>query len=425
MAQEVMPLIPELTFSFSKEGSAETYYSVHYDKLPVLLLEAVKELSSSVSRQQSQINSLQVAVDNPQNLVGVTMKPDTNGYFVKFDEAAAISGDNVNGATFNTLANTFAEQFETEGDVSDFNDGELLCLNDEGLAEKCGTTTLNLVRPLGAVMKHPAVVGGKATATSVPVAMAGVMKVKVDPDSSAITTGDIITASDLSLGMGKKLMGAGYAFGRAMESSTGKTEVLVKLEVGYHQDVEYLAQTNTNMETLETLLSSSSSNPFTTSDATVSGNLAVLGDTTLSDLTVVNRASFGLIDLDTAKAEINSLATPLKFQTMALDQVEFEGGKIVMTPDGNLKVEGRITAKKFSVNNGDVAAASAGKAEIPIDQTEIIIPTNSLTDNSLIFATPDASPIAVSTEKIDNTKFKIKIANPAANVIKINWWVIN
>ena len=37
MSQEALPIIPELTFAFTNEGSLETYYGVHYDKLPVLL----------------------------------------------------------------------------------------------------------------------------------------------------------------------------------------------------------------------------------------------------------------------------------------------------------------------------------------------------------------------------------------------------
>ncbi len=51
MSQEVLPLIPELTYAFTSEGSSETYYGVHYDKLTVLLLGAIKE-------QQAQISNL-------------------------------------------------------------------------------------------------------------------------------------------------------------------------------------------------------------------------------------------------------------------------------------------------------------------------------------------------------------------------------
>ena len=51
MSQEILPLIPELTYAFTSEGSSETYYGVHYDKLTVLLLGAIKE-------QQAQIGNL-------------------------------------------------------------------------------------------------------------------------------------------------------------------------------------------------------------------------------------------------------------------------------------------------------------------------------------------------------------------------------
>ncbi|MBU4162416.1 tail fiber domain-containing protein, partial [Patescibacteria group bacterium] len=56
MAQEVLPVIPELTFAFTREGTEEKYYGVHYDKLGALLLGGIKE-------QQLQIEELKILLN--------------------------------------------------------------------------------------------------------------------------------------------------------------------------------------------------------------------------------------------------------------------------------------------------------------------------------------------------------------------------
>jgi len=54
-----LPLLPELTYSFKNEGSSEVYYGVHYDKLPVLLLNAIKELNLKVQSLEKRIEILE------------------------------------------------------------------------------------------------------------------------------------------------------------------------------------------------------------------------------------------------------------------------------------------------------------------------------------------------------------------------------
>jgi hypothetical protein len=44
LGDELVKIMPELTFTFSNGDSNETYYGVHYDKLPVLNIKAIQEL---------------------------------------------------------------------------------------------------------------------------------------------------------------------------------------------------------------------------------------------------------------------------------------------------------------------------------------------------------------------------------------------
>ncbi|PIZ63241.1 hypothetical protein COY16_02600, partial [Candidatus Roizmanbacteria bacterium CG_4_10_14_0_2_um_filter_39_13] len=85
MSQEVLPLIPELTFAFTNEGSPETYYGVHYDKLPVLIVGAVQEQQMQITNQNNRLTAAEtnIQLDQETGLVlnemgQVTAKSDPN-----------------------------------------------------------------------------------------------------------------------------------------------------------------------------------------------------------------------------------------------------------------------------------------------------------------------------------------------------------
>ena len=59
IAQEVLAVAPELTFEFTNEDDPNTYYSVHYDKLPALLIQAVKEQQTIIEELKTRITNLE------------------------------------------------------------------------------------------------------------------------------------------------------------------------------------------------------------------------------------------------------------------------------------------------------------------------------------------------------------------------------
>ena len=70
IAQELLDLAPELTFSFFKDDDpGETYYSVHYDKLSVLLLAGVKEQQKKIEDLTEEIASLASLVSNDEGQI--------------------------------------------------------------------------------------------------------------------------------------------------------------------------------------------------------------------------------------------------------------------------------------------------------------------------------------------------------------------
>jgi hypothetical protein len=53
------------------------------------------------------------------------------------------------------------------------------------------------------------------------------------------------------------------------------------------------------------------------------------------------------------------------------------------------------------------------------------VSTSALTDNSLIFVTPDGKAVPVGSQKLDEDTFKIILNNPSDTATKVNWWIIN
>ena len=103
---------------------------------------------------------------------------------------------------------------------------------------------------------------------------------------------------------------------------------------------------------------------------------------------------------------------------------------------GNMTVQQGISAHDVSTTRltltedknpttGETLGATAGKGEIAAGATTVQIKTATLHDNSLIFAVPDSTPVAVATKKIDANTIEVSIAAPLSGALKVNWWIVN
>ncbi len=173
--------------------------------------------------------------------------------------------------------------------------------------------------------------------------------------------------------------------------------------------------------------------------ATISGDLNVLGRTTLSDLSVTGNITNGLLSInglnDDGFAAINTSAGSLKLQSHGLYGLDILDGKIKITENGNITTKGEITVKKINTDKLNIAAdttsspsatlsTAAGSIIIPAGEISIDVNTSLLTTKSLIFATPD-QPIGIGARPKDNNTFSIKLQELQPNDVKVNWWIIN
>ncbi len=314
-----------------------------------------------------------------------------------------------------------------------------------------------------------------------PIALSGRVPVTVSAQNGAIHTGDFITASSLP-GVGMKAAHEGVIIGKALEDFSGSEKtgkILVAITVGWANpnliiDSEGMLQasaenasTPTSMPfplsihtPLQTQIASMSSqiqqvmdmsdrvallekelaiHPTSsqsalldTETATVSGTLSVLGRTLLSDVGITGKITAGLLTVNglditngNPAATINTTGSSLRLQSLELGGIDMLNGKITIDTAGNMHVNASLSAKKYIVDTSTTQTASAGKIIIPKGKTSIDITTNALTENSLIFATPDTTPVAVAKKQISPNTFSLTIAEPLSEDLRVDWWIVN
>jgi hypothetical protein len=215
-------------------------------------------------------------------------------------------------------------------------------------------------------------------------------------------------------------------------------------QIGQINDLsKQLAEMQKTLNINQTLQASKSAGWGLSSENTIlQGNLTIAGRTTLTDLGITGRITDGLLSINglddatgTPSATINTLSAPLKIQSLAINGVDFENGKLIIDTNGNLTVNANITANSITTDklnittdktatDSGVLNASTGSISLEAGQTNIDVQTTALTSKSLIFLTPNL-PVAVGYKLKNNNTFNIYLQEALKQNLKVNWWIIN
>jgi hypothetical protein len=163
-------------------------------------------------------------------------------------------------------------------------------------------------------------------------------------------------------------------------------------------------------------------------DSTLTDKLSVVSYATINELSVTGNITAGLLSikgLEDGNAAINTLNGDLKLQSDGLGGIDILDGKVSIDTEGNVTTTGEVIAKKYNVDTTDTLSASLGTIIVPSGETQITASTSALTSDSKIFATPQDSPVAISTKKTGANTFMIKIAEPQDENLRVNWWIVN
>ncbi|OGY24411.1 MAG: hypothetical protein A2172_01730 [Candidatus Woykebacteria bacterium RBG_13_40_15] len=247
---------------------------------------------------------------------------------------------------------------------------------------------------------------------AIPVALVGRVPVKVNGENGPIAVGDLITSSSTP-GVGMKATKAGYVIGRALTSFSGQGEGAVVAFV----NTQYADPANLEAEGNLLDLTDSSSTP--SAEATNSSSLKL--DT---ENNIVATLSSG-----TRFVWVNSLGKALAWIS---DTGEAFFEKVTALV-GNFQklIFGELVASKDSQN--------AGQASFEPDQTEVVIESEKVTEDSLIYVTAATKTDGISLyikEQRPGEGFTVALERSsgdlpneatasATQAIKFNWLIIN
>ncbi len=275
-----------------------------------------------------------------------------------------------------------------------------------------------------------------------PIALNGRVPVKVSQTSPAMKKGDFVTTST-DPGKAMKATQSGYVIGKALEDwAPGQETVMVFVNNTYYiadsaqnlasvpdpdtQDYSVLqtdlGSTKQQLEDLKTDFETYKAKVDSLTADQISGDslslkeLIVLEQTTLSDTVINGKLNIGGLTIDNTTNSIDALGT-LKLQSLALGNIEFQGGKALIDTNGEI-----------TVTKVNVSGASAGNDKIATGQTKITINTNLVTANSKIFVTAKSktgNQTLYTENVVASQSFDVAIENSYTGDITFDWWIIN
>ena len=245
------------------------------------------------------------------------------------------------------------------------------------------------------------------------VALSGRVPLNVDLVNGDINPGDPLTVSP-SIGKAMKANTSGMIVGRALEKVTkkdydaGKKTVMAIIQVNYWQPSTAVI---TTQNLITTDLSSSQID-----NLDITKELHVLGKTVLNETSILNKLTIaGTLTIDDNK--INTIGT-LQVQSLNMSNTEFQGAKIVMTTDGDMKILGTLEVGKITGSSEmrDSLIFAGG-------QTEYKVQMNWETSPKVIQITPTWNTSFWITD-LNEHGFTVHVNTPATEIKEIYWVAI-
>ena len=147
----------------------------------------------------------------------------------------------------------------------------------------------------------------------------------------------------------------------------------------------------------------------------------------MSDVNLTGDLMVGLVSISGMDTSINAIASKLKLQNeVGAGDIEAFGGKIVMTANGDVQVEGKITAKKFEIDTSKEDEAALGSATLSKGETQVVVKTKAVGQNSKIFiSTPPVEKIIGIIDKKEEESFTVGVTESFDRDIKFDWFIID
>jgi hypothetical protein len=456
IAQEVQPLMPELV-SVDPDG---------YEQLNTIAMTPM--IVKSIQEQQGQINKLQSLLPD----LNITSTGQINVNYNVSDEVLVSLGysgskNEIESATYN-LTDSIGNIINHIGQFSELTSAKI----KTGLLSATNVVTKNMVAeniisPKATIDKltvTTATISGTLTAQNI-------QTTEVDTQN--------LTAQDATV--------SGTLYANNIISSEGSFGDLMTSKISSLRD-ELKNIVNTKIATESALLAESHdwSASVASDSAQISGDLSlsnnlivgaklmVNGDTQLANAFISGTFTAGEIAIKDNIIETTN--TALYIQPSKTGSIHIMGDTLVIADNGDVTITGNVTVngslfanliKADEIQTNKLTAAdltsdkvniatdsastiiatdtdinlatssakltsnaTAGTATLPAGKTDLIISTDKLTANSMVYLTPVGSTqnqvLYIKNKVTDsNHYFTIALDNPLSQDVQINWWIIN
>ena len=171
----------------------------------------------------------------------------------------------------------------------------------------------------------------------------------------------------------------------------------------------------------------------------IDDNLSKINNKISSQEEMIGLLQAQIIDQDNRVKSVEDMAVTLQdtqdliSSRVDLNKTDLDYIKMVLGLDGtgeigNIKISGQLEAEKvvagaFSVKQtGD---KTLGTITIKAGDTSVTIDTQAININSKVFVTPN-QPVEIGVVSIkDRESFKVKINDPLAEDLKVDWWIVD
>ena len=215
--------------------------------------------------------------------------------------------------------------------------------------------------------------------------------------------------------------------------------------IKYLVDSELNELLTTKYELLDTATAAANLDSLNANSGFFADYLAVLGQATITNLTVNQQLSLskiaglnGTVDLAgnlNISGDVHILGTltaPIaSFSSLLAQRIEAEEIKtsqLIIAADNSTSEVGTSFTSEVSTTSASIATnATAGKATLPAGLTEYTIYTPRVDATSLIYVTPTGdsqNQVLYVKAKKENEFFKVAINQPLPFDLDFNWWII-
>jgi len=433
IAQEVQEVIPSLVRTNSADGMLTFFVS----SLVPYLVKAMQEMSSQFTTQKiisplAEVTEIKTNTISPLSNDAVTVHLPTNTSFIVTDndntpvarisEEGKLTTKTIDTQEASVAGTLFADRIVTKfGNLDD----RIATLASSIPQIATGSTTI----VQNTIYEAPSLDESNVLPASTAALLADMFKNQTIESPTIDLSGRTIQADTLFLNqnlsaLGNTILGETMITGSLMIDAS-----LYFSNTSIETVTEPLFLQKTRLANID--LMNGAMIIDTAGNALFAGNVniaGVLGVSTIKPLPMTD------LIFDLANDATTS-ATPSAFGKLI---VKGKDGNAVATfnADGSASVSGalsanEIMASKFTVQTDKSATdstktASVGVGKIIHGTTTIIVSTDKVTEDSLIFITPTSATdktLSVITKK--EGQFTVAITSPTVNDISFNWWVIN